>query len=351
MPRYIDALLMEAALYRHRFSKHCADTVYIGGGTPSCLPEGLVGRLLSGLRDVYHIAPQAQITIEVNPGTANAEKFSEYAQGGVNRLSIGMQTDDDALLKTLGRVHTHAQFLQAYRQAKDAGFDDINIDLMFGLPGQSVEMFQNTLQNTIVLNPAHISAYSLKLEENTPFYQKYHGQEIISEADERRMYHLAVRMLKSVGYMHYETSNFAKKGFESRHNMKYWRQGETLGLGAAAHSYYLENGLPVRTQNTACLNEYMNAIEKNQPPVTEKTVIDNKEQLLEYIMLRLRLSEGISYQDFNMRFGLDFKEMFLKEIVQLQKARLIHADEKGIRPLLKGFDLQNTLITEFIKKI
>jgi oxygen-independent coproporphyrinogen-3 oxidase len=351
MPRYTQALLREAALYQKQFEDYRADTVYIGGGTPSCLPEGSIRTLVTGLRDFLHIEDNAQITIEANPGTISPEKLAEYRQSGVNRISIGMQTDDDALLQTLGRIHSHAQFLDAYGLARQAGFDDISVDLMFGLPGQSLQTFQHTLQNTIAINPEHISVYSLKLEPGTPFYQTYHGREIIGEAEERAMYHAAVRLLKKAGYRQYETSNFAKKGHESRHNMKYWQQGEYLGLGCASHSYYEENAIIVRAQNTAVLDDYLHAAEKGEKPVAEENIISEKELMEEYIMLRLRLGEGIAYADFHQRFGLDFPKMFKDEINKLENARLIHADDTHIRPLIKGFDLQNALILEFIKKL
>lgn len=351
IPQYIDALLNEAAFYKKKFSGYLIDTVYLGGGTPSMLPEGEVERLINGLHQYFHIKPDAQTTLEANPGTVTTKKLAEYKKCGVNRLSVGMQTDDDTLLQTLGRIHSHEQFLMAFYMSREAGFEEISIDLMFGLPGQTLGSFQNTLQNSIKFNPEHISVYALKVEKGTPFFKTYGDKIIVNEETERKMYHAAVRLLKKAGFKQYETSNFAKKGYESRHNLKYWRACETLGLGVAAHSYIIENNIPFRSQNTENIEEYFNRIGGHTLPIAEKNSIGFNEQIMEYIMLHLRMNEGIIFEDFNIRFNLDFEKLFENEIKRAEKTRLIHAGAKGIYPLLKGFDLQNTLIYDFIKKI
>jgi oxygen-independent coproporphyrinogen-3 oxidase len=351
IPRYIDAVLKEACLYSRLFSSHTKDTVFLGGGTPACLPEGGVLRLLAGLRERFHIDKDAEITIEANPGVLTAAKLDEYRRAGVSRISIGMQSHDDALLKTLGRIHTHADFTESFRLAREAGFSNISADVMFGLPGQTVQGFEATIGSLVSLKPEHVSAYALKVEKGTPFYKTYGDTPVLGEAAERAMYHAAVRMLKNAGYGQYETSNFALKGFACRHNLKYWTQGEYLGLGAAAHSYFEEEGGFVRQENPKSLGEYLAAVEAGKEAACKKEALGESDMLAEYIMLRLRLAQGIDYRDFERRFGFGFNERFKKEIATLKKARLIREDAAGVKPLLKGFDLQNALIVEFIKNI
>ncbi|MDD5018381.1 MAG: radical SAM family heme chaperone HemW, partial [Eubacteriales bacterium] len=242
--RYIDAVISEARQYQNCLSKRSVDTVLIGGGTPSLLSPGQLQRLWRGLNDTYDMAPQ-EVTIEANPETLDDDKIAAYSKIGINRLSIGLQTHDNDILNCIGRRHTYETFLGAYEAAAKY-FSNINADLMFALPGQTVESFISTLRHIIRLSPAHVSAYALKLEPGTKMAADFNGAD---EDTDRDMYHNAVSMLESAGYTHYETSNFAKQGRECMHNLKYWTGAEYLGLGVASHSYML-NGVKVRYSNT-----------------------------------------------------------------------------------------------------
>ncbi len=348
---YIDALIKEAGSLKEQFSSHIADTVFVGGGTPSILEEGLMSKLFKDISEIFNIEKYAEITIEANPGTLSKNKLEEYKKCGITRISLGLQSHDDNILKNLGRLHDFGDFAHSYDMVKEAGFGNINIDIMFGLPGQDLKIFEETLDIVTGLQPKHISAYALKIEEGTPFFEKYKGKEITSEETERDMYHSAVYKLEKAGYIHYETSNFAKKGYECAHNLKYWTQKEYLGLGVAAHSYCRENGNMVRRRNTEDAEDYMEAVKNNKTAVKETYIIDERERQKEYIMLNMRLKKGIVYKDFQRRFGMDFRDKFKGEIEKLKKAGMIRETKYAVRPLLKGFDLQNTLILEFIKKI
>ncbi len=342
---YIDAVIAEAGLYSKYLNDRTADTLFIGGGTPSILPQKLIEKLMRGLRDSFDFR-LSEASIEANPESLDEEKLAAYAKRGLGRLSIGLQTHDDEILKRIGRGHTFEGFGRAYETAKKY-FDNINIDTIFGLPGQTPEGFIDTILRVINFSPAHVSAYSLKLEEGTKLAQSYKGAE---DETDREMYHAAVSLLESAGYEHYETSNFAKKNMRCAHNLKYWRGEEYLGLGVAAHSYLFDDQKQ-RYENTQSITEYLKAAGEGRKPIAGSTVISEKDEMNEYIMLRLRLREGICFSDFDGRFNSDFKEYFREAIAFSKSNGLITADERGIYPALKGFDLQNTLIYEFMKII
>ena len=343
--RYIDAVIAEAWLYRDDLCGYSIDTVFIGGGTPSLLLPGQMERLLSGLKDIcnWHAG---EITAEANPETLDPEKITAYAQSGINRLSIGLQTHDNDILQRIGRRHTFEDFVNKYDTVKRS-FANINVDTIFGLPGQSLSNFQTTMQLLIDFSVPHISVYSLKLEPGTALAESFDG---IDEELDRQMYHSAVRLLEEAGYIHYETSNFAKPGKECRHNLKYWMNQEYLGLGIAAHSY-VDFGYKERFNNTECLEDYFRMISQGEKPVAGRNGLSDTDEQFEYIMLRLRLKQGIKYKDYDRRFSCDFKKAFETQIERAKTAGLITKDANGIYPTLKGFDLQNTLITEFIKKV
>jgi oxygen-independent coproporphyrinogen-3 oxidase len=265
---------------------------------------------------------------------------------GINRLSMGLQTHENAILHNIGRGHTWETFLDAFKTGARY-FDNINADIIFGLPGQTLQSFDETLKRLIDLSPQHISAYALKLETGTPLQKRFNG---VDEDTDREMYHLASRRLTDLGYIHYETSNFAKVGYECRHNMRYWTGKAYLGLGVAAYSY-LKLGDGVRFGNVTSLDDYFRYIDEHKCPVTEEVFLTKPDQIIEYIMLHLRLKKGINFDNYRDRFNIDFKSEFAEAIDTAQRAELITADTDGIRPTLKGFDLQNALIGEFIKKL
>ena len=343
--RYIDAVIAEAGLYAGEFNGHIVDTVFFGGGTPSLLPPALFTRLVDGLKAAFSIRT-AEITVEANPETLDEEKLVAYAQAGVNRLSIGLQTHDDALLARIGRRHTCAQFENAL-DAAQRYFDNINVDTIFALPGQTLEGFRKTIRLIIGWGVPHVSAYSLKLEAGTPLAASFSGAD---DSADRAMCHAAAAMLKRAGYVHYETSNFAKQGRACRHNLKYWRGDEYLGLGASAHSY-LCGDEKVRFSNTPELMPYIKRAEAGEKPVVQTQILSTTDEKTEYILLRLRLADGIAYESYAARFLEDFKKTYGEAICAAKKASLIEETNVGIRPTLKGFDLQNTLIAEFIKNM
>lgn len=343
--QYIDALIHEARLYTDYLSDHVIDTVFIGGGTPSLLSPKQMESLLYGLKAQVNWQGK-EVTIEANPETLDEEKAAAYASVGINRISMGLQTHDNDILKNIGRRHTYETFIKAYEIA-DKYIGNINVDTMFGLPDQTLQSFQTTIQRLIDLSPSHISSYALKLEEGTKLAARFSG---IDDDVDRTMYHALIEMLSKAGYMQYETSNFAKKGGECLHNMKYWTGGEYLGLGVAAHSYISED-LKKRFSNTDSFEQYLNDIGKGVKPIAHTEQISEEDEKAEFLMLRLRLADGIYFSDYQIRYNEDFQEIFADSIKATCEAGLITVNSKGIRPTIKGFDLQNTLIFHFMKKL
>ncbi|MGI5850393.1 MAG: radical SAM family heme chaperone HemW [Christensenellales bacterium] len=343
--KYIDAVIAELRLYENVLKDYTIDTVFIGGGTPSLFSPKQMSRMMRGLKDSCRLRA-IEISAEANPETLNAEKCEAYVQSGINRLSIGLQSHDDEILKRIGRQHTFEQFINSLIAAKQF-FDNINVDTIFSLPGQSLNSFIETVRRVIELTVQHVSAYSLKIEPGTALAKDFFGAD---EQADRKMYHGAVDMLKNAGYAHYETSNFAKENKECLHNTKYWTGADYLGIGVSAHSYITNKG-KVRFSNTESLTDYLELINGGEKPVAQTWKLADSDEKLEYIMLHLRLKNGIVFRDYSMRFDTDFQKTFDEPIALTEKAGLIEVSKNGISPTLKGFDLQNTLITEFIKKI
>lgn len=343
--RHIDALIGEAQLYEKLLRSRHVGSVFIGGGTPSLLSPAQMEKLIRGLQSI-HAWKNAEITMEANPETLNEDKLSAYSNLGINRLSIGLQSHENAVLRDIGRGHSWETFSHAFSMASHF-FDNINVDTIFGLPGQTVKSFGDTLERLINLSPKHISAYSLKLEPGTPLHKRFDGTD---ENTDREMYHLAAQMLTQAGYTHYETSNFAKDGYECRHNMRYWTGEEYLGLGVSAYSYLKEDD-GHRFGNVPKLDDYFRCVDEQKRPISEEVRLTEADRMIEYIMLRLRLKNGIDFEDYCRRFDSDFKSVFADAIERTQRAGLIMVNSREIRPTLKGFDLQNALIGEFIKKL
>lgn len=339
---YVDALLKEAELYKENITQRRVNTVFIGGGTPSLLSCSQVTRLIDGLRGISDILSK-EFSIEANPEAVTEDKIKAYKDSGINRISFGLQTHDNSILEAIGRRHTYEEFLSAYQIASKY-IKNINIDVMFGLPGQSLECFKETIRRVVDLDPAHISCYALKLEEGTKLYDEYSG---IDDDTDREMYHLAVRSFVDAGYIHYETSNFAKKGMECCHNLKYWEGERYLGLGVVASSY---NGSK-RWTNISDLDLYVRTIKSGTKPIDETVSLSEQDKKQEYVMLRFRLSKGISLSDYENTFGPSFLSEYKSVITTAQKAGLITVSKTSVKPTLKGFDLQNTLISEFMKII
>ena len=323
-------------------------TVYIGGGTPSIVEDRYIVDLIKTVYKNFNLIDSPEITIEVNPGTITKNKLKSYKDSGINRLSIGMQSANDALLKEIGRIHFWADFLECYKFAREVGFNNINVDCMIGLPMQTMDDVKNTLKEVSVLNPEHISVYSLIIEEGTRMEAMVNeNKELLPDEDEERtMYWETKRYLESNGYKQYEISNFSKPGYESKHNLDCWYQKEYIGFGAGAHSY--TDG--IRYSNISNVNEYIKCYEENRQ---EDSIIIHEKQdktvmAKEFIMLRLRTIEGCNKDEFYKKFEYDLEKGFKNEIEKLEKLDLIENTKTYIKLTDKGLDLANIVWEEFV---
>ena len=345
---YIEALIKEIQLTKNN-SNYIVSTIYIGGGTPSFIDEKYIKEILQAIYKKWEIKPEVEITIEINPGTINKSKLEAYRMMGINRLSIGLQSTNDYLLKKIGRIHNYQDFLDTYILARKTGFENINVDLMLALPEQTLENLMQSVRKIINLNPEHISIYSLILEENTELFSKVQkGEEaLVKDELEREMYWKSKEAFEEAGYIHYEISNYSKKGYESKHNKNCWSQKEYLGFGIAAHSYLEEK----RFCNIDNLNKYIENIKKGN--LEENRIIEEKNRTKEniakeYMMLGLRKIEGVSISEFQRKFNLNPLLYFRFEISKLQKLDLIEVDLDNIRLTKRGLDLANIVFEEFV---
>ena len=312
--RYRSAVLKEIALVRDKYPGERVKTVFFGGGTPTALPAEDLCAILNTIKAAFPVEPDAEISIECNPKTIGYEGLKRLFDAGFNRLSIGLQATQNDLLRRIGRVHTFEEFLSTYRAARDAGFANINVDLMHGLPGQTQDDYLDTIRTVAALGPTHISAYSLILEEGTPLYNDVTaGRETLPDPDAvADMEDAGMDLLESLGYRRYEVSNFAKPGHECRHNLIYWHNEPYLGLGVAAHSSMTEDGFWVRFSNESSIPAYLKKLEKGRLPRAERILVNTFEQMFETVMLGLRLTEGIDRAAFSARFGCDVIETYLE---------------------------------------
>lgn len=336
--KYIEVLLQE--IEQCGIQKQVS-TIYFGGGTPSVLPAEEIEKILAKIKQKFEVSQNAEITIEVNPGTVDSQKLQKYKEIGINRLSIGLQSTQNRLLEMLGRIHQYEDFSKVYKQARECGFDNINVDLMLGLPTQRVEELKQSLKEVISLNPEHISLYSLILEEGTEL-EKLVSQkklEMIPEELERQMYWETKKILEQNGYCHYEISNFAKPNFQSRHNLDCWNQEEYIGFGVSAHSYVDKK----RFSNVDTVEEYL----KKRPQIfQEQQTFEG--QAKEYMMLGLRKIQGISISKFEQKFQIHPLFYFRFEISKLEEKGLLEVDLDEIRLTKKGLDLANLVFEEFV---
>lgn len=324
-------------------------TIYFGGGTPSLLSPKQVAEIIDLLNNRFGLAQDCEITLETNPATLGAGDYLLMRQSGVNRLSLGMQTAQDRLLKKLGRIHTVQDSITAIKQAEAAGFERISTDMIIGLPDQTVQDVSETLDLILSLPVEHVSYYSLILEEGTPFYRCYidHPELLPDEDAEREMYHLIIDRLSQAGFVNYEISNAARPGGESRHNLIYWQAKQYYGFGPAAHSY-IGN---VRRGNTEDVKNYIQAWSASDNGYTVShidEVLDNDDMQREMMMLGLRLLEGVSRAGFAERYGSDPLDVFTNEISVLQKQGLIQVDDDLIHLTDRGLDLANIVFREFV---
>ena len=347
IPEYIRSLIKE--IDEFDFKNYKVTTIYFGGGTPSYIDSDYIKQILAKINEKIQYK-NAEITIEVNPGTVTEKKLKDYIEAGINRISIGLQSTKNQLLKQIGRIHTYEEFLDTYNLAKKVGFKNINIDLMLGLPNQSIEDLKESLEKIVTLNPNHISVYSLIIEEGTPISKLLEEGKIQlpEEDEERRMYWYVKNFLELNGYNHYEISNFSKKGEESKHNMNCWNQEEYVGFGVAAHSYI--NG--VRYSNTEKIEKYIENIQRLHNTketiyeIHEKQTIKDKQK--EYMLLGLRKIDGVSIAKFKEKFVENPIFLFRKELDILAKENLLEIDGDKIRLTSKGLDLANQVWEEFV---
>ena len=341
-------------------------TIYIGGGTPSYIDTRYIKEIIEQIvENIYednskdlnnnrdrtfniNYFDDIELTIEVNPGTVTEQKLIDYKEIGINRLSIGLQSTNNKLLKEIGRIHSFEQFEETYNLARKAGFENINIDLMLGLPNQTIKDLKHTLQEIIRFNPEHISVYSLILEDGTKLCNlvKQGKLRLPNEDLERQMYWYVKNTLELNGYKHYEISNFAKMGYESKHNVNCWKQKEYIGVGLAASSYL--DG--IRYLNVRNLNDYINNIEEgyiDKNKIIEEVQKDEGKQK-EFMMLGLRMIDGVSIQEFKIKFCTNPLYIFREELERLAKDKLIKVEGDNIKLTNKGLDLANQVWMEFV---
>lgn len=380
---YFEALYKEINSYRGKTDDYQVSSVFIGGGTPSCVDSEKIVRTLDELKNVFKLYTnenkagiKPEITIEVNPGTVeinstgiDRKKFMDYKNAGINRISFGLQSIHDHELMLLGRIHTYSQFEENYYLAREIGFNNINIDLMSALPGQSIKTWEETLIKTASLRPEHISAYSLIIEEGTPFYDMYgpegtHKNRLPSEDIEREIYTRTKDILSSFGYERYEISNYALKGYQCRHNLAYWEPENYLGFGLGSASY-IDN---IRFHNTYDLNEYISKIhkkdlnnistvlseEKHYSLINDTfgirkdiTSLSKKQQMEEYMFLGLRKTEGVSKHIFYEKFGVTIDDIYKDVLKTLEDQGLIYINNDRIWLTNYGIDVSNRVMAEF----
>ncbi len=377
---YVEAVKKEIYNYfkdKTFLETYTVTTIYIGGGTPSYIDSKYICEIMEvlekNLKQNKVKFEDMEITIEVNPGTVNKEKLEQYKKAKINRLSIGLQSTNNKILKEIGRIHTYEQFLETYQMAKQVGFDNINVDLMIGLPNQTIEDIKTSLNEVIQLNPTHISVYSLIVEEGTVIAKKIQNNQLqeMDEELERNMYWYVKNTLELNGYTHYEISNFAKEGKESKHNLNCWRQKEYIGIGLAAHSYLNY----VRYTNTSEMNQYITRMihlnrqivndilelsnhkektsleehEKNIETVYEiEEVQDVEDRKKEYMLLGLRTIEGVSISKFKEKYIDNPIFLYRKELEKLVEEKLVMIDGDYIKLTNKGLDLANLVWEEFV---
>lgn len=369
--RYVDALVEQIKEYLYLNEEYYIRTIFIGGGTPSSIDPMDIRRILETVYEVFGIentynsnennqqtlqsTSSIEITIEANPGTLTKEKLLIYKESGINRISMGLQSVNDRELKLLGRIHTFEQFEHNYHLARECGFTNINIDLMSALPGQTVDTWERTLKTVIELNPEHISAYSLIIEEGTPFYERYaDGSELPSEDEDRQMYYLTKKLLKEAGYERYEISNYAKLGFESKHNSSYWERIDYIGFGLGASScinntrfhneddlaLYIEEGTRIQNKTSVSFEERF-----ERKDIQQLTI---KEQMEECMFLGLRMMKGVDINQFEQQFEVQFDKIYGKIVKDMVSDGLLVIKDHHLILTERGIDLSNYVMSEFL---
>ncbi|MBR3763634.1 MAG: radical SAM family heme chaperone HemW [Clostridia bacterium] len=349
MSSYVDALLKEASTVS-RLIHQPLTTGFIGGGTPSILPAPLLDRLLNGLQNTFDFTADMEFTTEANPGTLTADWLHTAMAGGVNRLSMGMQAVQPDLLQTLGRIHTHEEVVESVHLAHREGIHSLNLDLMFGLPGQTPDMWRETLQAALALEPEHLSCYGLIPEVGTPLFADLQSGRLTlpDEDDERRMYDDALELLARHGYQQYEISNFARPGAECRHNIGYWQQQPYIGLGASAASMVTDMEGELRMSNPPSIADYIHMVQHRQWAKREFVRVTQEDARFETLMLGLRMTQGVSEADFLQRHRVPLESYRGTKLKSLQEQGLLEHTNGFWRLTRRGMDVQNAILVELM---
>ena len=361
--QYVNALMSEIRMYKPFADRYTVKTIYIGGGTPSFIDEALIGKILDCVNHIFKVDRFPEITIEVNPGTIKYTDLLSYKEYGINRLSIGLQSADDKMLRRVGRIHNYEEFLQGFEYARRAGFENISVDIMSGLPGQDTHTLVDTLTKVTELEPEHISVYSLQVEEGTPLSEREDMLDLLpDENTERMMYSMTKKVLKAAGYNRYEISNYSKPGLESRHNSVYWTGGQYVGFGIGASSYFKGE----RFTNIKHMDNYIEICEDIRDELTKDTdrvrLYDSATKILrediqtiyidsrieEFMYLGLRMTAGVSRSEFSERFNRDMFEMYGEIINKYADQGFMACEGDRVRLTDKGIDVSNYILADFI---
>lgn len=345
---YVYALEQEMAGYAEKFTgdQKKLKSIFIGGGTPTCLSSEQLVSIVEACGRYFTIENFAEITVECNPGTVDSGKFLKLRQAGVNRISIGVQSYQQRLLSFLGRIHDWNQVTQAIRDCRESGIENLNLDLIFGIPGQTIDDWKKSLRRLVDLEPEHISAYNLKIEDGTPLQRAVQEGRIApcDEELELEMYLYCMDYLIANGYEHYEISNFARPGYQSRHNLTYWRNEEYLGIGPAAHSWLHGR----RFSNTENVEVYITRLRNGESVVDSELNLTKEEEISETVFLGLRLLEGLDLKRFQQRYGVSLTELFPQQIRKLKELGLVELGPERLKLTSKGLPLANEVFAEFI---
>lgn len=346
---YLEALMLHLDEHILQLAPYTIDSIYFGGGTPSLLTAEQIATLLKKIKKNFYVSDKCEITLETNPGTVDKAKLSAFRRSGVNRLSIGCQSFFDRDLGVCGRIHKSIDNVKVMEDARSAGFKNINVDIMYGLPGQSLQNVLASIERAVKLGATHISLYGLKVEEGTPFYALQTQKKLVlpDEDTESDMYFVSCNLLKKMGFRHYEISNFSKPGFESVHNLKYWNCDEYIGFGPSAHSFF--SGKRFYYKNSASL--YIKNFTENYDGqgIVDKCIdVQFGTQMAEYVMLRMRLGEGVNCEEFRKRFGRTFESVYLGKMTPFLKSGHIIKTDEGYAFTEQGMYVSNYILSRII---
>lgn len=346
--QYLDALILEIKNTALVFKDYQIETIFIGGGTPTVFPSSYIQEIMKNLDLYYNLSKCNEITIEANPGTVDYNKLLELKKSKINRISFGLQAWQNRFLKKLGRIYSQNEFINNLNLSRQAGFDNINVDLMFSLPTQTIEDWEETLNKVVEFKPEHISTYSLIIEDNTVFGNLYaeNKLEIPDEAIDRQMYYKAKQILKYNGYIHYEISNFAQNRFESKHNLVYWQQKEYISFGLGAHSYVNK----MRFHNTYGFDKYIECSKSKKDITEDIETNDVLDEYAEFMFLGLRLIKGVSKDEFKLRFNKDIEQIYKSQLDECKNYNLLEEKNGNIYLTDKGVDVSNIVFEKFLIK-